>query len=143
MKKRGVIWFCTGVGIGLLLGGLLILRTPPEPQGVFQVLPYLMIGLGCGLFGHGLGDTVQQRTLKSSPEIARQLEIEQNDERNLAIANGAKARGFDRMTFVFGALMLCFALMQVELAAVLLLVAAYLYVEGYALYSRLKLEKEM
>lgn len=48
MKKRRVIWFCTGVGIGLLLGGLLILRTLPEPQGVFQVLPYLMIGLGCG-----------------------------------------------------------------------------------------------
>ena len=47
------------------------------------------------------------------------------------------------MTFVFGALMLTFALMEVELAAVLLLVAAYLFVEFSAVYYRCKLEKQM
>ena len=47
------------------------------------------------------------------------------------------------MTYLFGALMLCFALMQVDLAALLLLVFANLFVEGYAIYCRLRLEKEM
>ena len=84
-----------------------------------------------------------QRALKRNPEIVCQLEIEQKDERNIMIANGAKARAFDMMTFVFGALMVCFALMQIDLAATLLLVAAYLFVEGYAIYCRSKIEKEI
>ena len=47
------------------------------------------------------------------------------------------------MTFVFGALMVSFALMGVDLAAVLLLVAAYLFVEGSAVWYRVRFEKEM
>ncbi|HJA26492.1 MAG TPA: hypothetical protein H9795_10575, partial [Candidatus Fournierella merdigallinarum] len=70
-------------------------------------------------------------------------EVERADERNRAIADRAKGRAFDLMTFVFGALMLTFALMEVELAAVLLLVAACLFVECSAVYYRCKLEKQM
>ena len=40
------------------------------------------------------------------------------------------------MTFVFGALMIAFALMGVDMIAVLLLVFAYLFVQGYAIYYR-------
>ena len=65
------------------------------------------------------------------------------DERNQAIADRAKGKAFDRMTFVYAALMLTFALMEVELAAVLLLVAAYLFVEFSAVDYRCKLEKQM
>ena len=46
-------------------------------------------------------------------------------------------------TFVYGALMLCFALMQIDFAAVLLLVFSYLFVEGYAVYCRIQIEKEI
>ena len=71
------------------------------------------------------------------------MEIEQRDERNIAIADRAKGKAFDMMTFVFGALMLAFALMSVDLPAVLLLVFAYLFVHGYAIYYRCRYEKEM
>ena len=47
------------------------------------------------------------------------------------------------MTYVFGALMVSFALMGVDTVAVLLLVAAYLFVEGYGIYCRVQLEKKM
>ena len=47
------------------------------------------------------------------------------------------------MTFVFGALMVTFALMGIELAPLLLLVAAYLFVHGYALYWRMRYDREM
>lgn len=47
------------------------------------------------------------------------------------------------MTFVFGALMVSFALMGVDMIAVLLLVFAYLLVHGYAIYYRFRLEQEM
>ena len=97
----------------------------------------------CPISAWGAGELIRRRAIASDPETARQLEIEQKDERNRALADGSKARAFDLMTYLFGALMLCFALMQVDLAALLLLVFAYLFVEGYAIYCRLRLEKEM
>ena len=143
MKKKMGSYITLGIGLVLLLAGLWLLRTVSWPEGVLLVLPYICIGVGCGLFGHGMGNAVSERVLKKYPEVARQKEIEENDERNVAIAERSKARAFDLMTFVLGALMLCFALMQVDLALVLLLVCAYLFIEGYALYCRFRLEKEM
>ena len=93
--------------------------------------------------GNGIAQLVQRWALQKDPELARQQEIEVGDERNIRLAEGAKARAFDLMVFVFGALMLIFALMQVDLAAILLLVGAYLLVQGYAVYCRIRLEKEM
>ena len=95
------------------------------------------------MFGHGTGELLAQRALKGDPALQRRMEIEQKDERNMAIADRAKGRAFDLMSFVFGALMVTFALMGVEMAPLLLLVAAYLFVHGYALYWRFRCEKEM
>lgn len=65
--------------------------------------------------------------MKGSPDLQKQLEIEQKDERNIAISNSAKGKAFDIMLFVYGALMLSFALMQVDLAAILLFVFCYFW----------------
>jgi hypothetical protein len=143
MKKRVGMYVCAITGIVLLILGLVILKTIEEPEGIIRVLPYICIGVGCGLFGHGMGEIASCRLLKNSPEIIKQIEIEKNDERNVVLAARSKAKAFDMMTFVYGALMLSFALMQVELAAVLLLVAAYLFVEVYAIFCRFRLEREM
>ena len=61
----------------------------------------------------------------------------------MTIANKAKGKAFDMMTFVFGSLMVSFALMGIDIVAVLLLVFAYLFVHGFSLYYRFKFEKEM
>lgn len=108
-----------------------------------SVLGYVCIGLGCGLFGHGTGELVARWSMRNDPALQKEQEILRRDERNVAIADHAKGRAFDLMTFVFGALMVSFALMEVDLAALLLLVFAYLFVEGYAVYCRCKYEKEM
>ena len=108
-----------------------------------STLGYVCIGLGCGMFGYWTGELISRRALKSDPALQRQMEIIKNDERNIAIADHAKGRAFDMMTFVFGALMVSFALMGMDLAAVLLLVAAYLFVHGYALYWRFRYDREM
>ena len=55
----------------------------------------------------------------------------------------AKARAYDLMLGVFGVLMLCFALMGVPVAAVLLLVGAYLLVTGMCVYWQIKYNEEM
>ena len=71
------------------------------------------------------------------------IEIEQKDERNIALSNQAKAKAYDMMIFVFGAVMVSYALMGLDLVAILMLVTAYLFVVGYGIFCRCKLDKEM
>lgn len=125
------------------LGVLLVLAGLWQVRAGGSVLGYVCIGLGCGLFGHGTGELVARWSMRNDPALQKEQEVLRRDERNVAIADHAKGRAFDLMTFVFGALMVSFALMEVDLAALLLLVFAYLFVEGYAVYCRCKYEKEM
>ena len=139
--RKEIVWIVVGVvlwGIAVLL-----LRQNPGNSGFWRALPYVCRGVGAGLLRQGIGRMVQRKDLQSDPELSRQQEIEAGDERNIQLAQRAKAKAFDLMVFVFSALLLVFALMGVEMTALLLLVAAYLLVQGYAVYCRVKLEKEM
>ena len=128
----------------LLLGvGLALLKLIVNPQGVMLTLPYICIGVGCGMFGHGLGNVVSNRVAKNNPELKKQIEIDKNDERNVAVSNQAKAKAYDMMLYIFGALMIAFALMGVGVAAVLMLVFAYLLVVGFFIYYLNKYNNEM
>lgn len=131
------------LGLCLLAIGLFLLKTIADPQGVMLALPYVCIGVGCGLFGQGMGNRISQRALRNDPELKKRLDIEKKDERNVAIRNQAKSKAFDAMTYIFSALILSFALMEVDLLPLLLLVFAYLSVQGLALYYHFQLSKEM
>lgn len=142
---KGRTWNWIKIVGGILLGGasLFALRHYDQAEGVMAVLPFVCLGIGCGAFGHGMGDLLSRKALESDPELARSLAIEQQDERNIALANRAKGKAFDIMLYVYGALMVSFALMGMELAPLLLLVFAYLLVVGCSIYYRAKYEKEM
>lgn len=127
----------------LLAAALLLHLAPAQEQSLLRVLPFLCLGVGAGLLGQGVGQLLQRKALQGNPELARQQQIEVEDERNIQLAQRAKAKAFDLMIFVFGALLLAFALMPVDLTAILLLVGAHLLVQGYAVYCRVRLEKEM
>lgn len=141
-RKRKSIAFTSG-GIVLVIAGFVLLRLFPADDGVMQVLPFYCIGIGCGAFGWGAGALLQARALRGNPELAFELEIERTDERRIFIANAAKARAYDVMSVLFAALILCFGLMQVELVAILMLIGAFLFVEGVAVYQMVKLEKKL
>lgn len=143
MKKQGLDYLITAIGILLLGTGLFLLKILLDPQGVMRALPYICIGIGCGAFGHGVGNIVTRKVMKKNPDIQKQLDIVKEDERNIAIANLAKAKAFDMMISVFGALMIAFALMGVDMIAILLLVFAYLLVIGYNIYYLFRYNKEM
>ena len=143
MKKKNFNYLVTVIGLLLLATGLILLKAIANPQGILLVVPYVCIGLGCGAFGHGVGDIVNNRVAKNNPQLQKQMEIDKNDERNIAIANQAKAKAYDIMLYVFGALMVAFALMSVDMVVVLLLVVAYLVVVGFFVYFLNKYHKEM
>lgn len=131
------------IGLMLLISGLALVKLLPDPQGLLLALPYVCIGLGCGIFGHSMGEIISQRAIKNHPDIEKQIEIDKKDERNIAIARRAKAKAYDIMIPVFGALLLTVALMGVDLIIVLLLVSAYLFVVFYGVYYRVKYDREM
>jgi hypothetical protein len=143
MKTTVSAFFITVVGLGLLAVGLFFIKTIEAPQGMLRALPYICVGLGCGIFGHGMGEIVIRSAKKNNSAAAKQLEIEMKDERNLTIDNRAKAKAYDMMVFVLGALITAFALMGIDLIALLLLVFVYAFIVGYNVYYRFKYNKEM
>lgn len=101
MKSKITNYATLIMGLLLLAVSLYLIKTSNDPQGIMRTLPYVCIGIGCGLFGHGMGNVISERAINSYPELKRQLDIEKNDERNVAIANRAKGKAFDMMTFCF------------------------------------------
>ncbi len=126
------------LGVGAILG-----KYTRDAQGIMQTLPYILIGIGAGIFGQNMGTTINIYAMKKTPQMAKQKEIEEKDERSIAIRNKAKAKAYDLMVMVFGALMIAFALMQVDWAVVLALVITYLFVAFSNIYFLSKYNKEM
>lgn len=143
MNKTMSALLLTFIGVGLLAVGLITIKTMEETQGLLGALPYIGVGLGSVLFGHGIGEVILRSAMKKSPAAAKQLEIDRNDERNLTIENRAKAKAYDMMIFVFGALIISFAVMGIDLAVLLLLIFAYLVILVSNSYYRIKYGKEM
>jgi len=112
-------------------------------QGILRTLPYICIGIGTGIFGQNIGTVISRLALRNDPQSAKKIEIETKDERNTAIRNRAKAKSYDLMVMVFGALMMAFALMQVDMYVTLTFVAAYLFIVFSSIYYLSKFQKEM
>lgn len=142
MKKRKD-YFITAIGLLLAVIGLFLVKMIAEPHGIMKTLPYICIGLGCGAFGNGLGGIINKKARDKNPALAKQIEVDTKDERNVMIGNMAKAKGFEMMTYVFTALLLAFALMGASFTIIIPFVIAYLFVQGYAIYQRFKIEKEL
>jgi hypothetical protein len=130
-------------GLVLFLGGGALLVLNRDSTGIMLTLPYVMIGVGCGIFGGNLGTAVKIHLLRKGSPAARQAEIEEKDERNIAVRNMAKAKAYDMMVTVFGALILFFVLMRADLYLTLALIAAYMFVVGTNIYYICKYNKEI
>lgn len=143
MKKKTINWLMIIGGLILVAVGIFIIKTHPDVDGIMRTLPYICIGVGCGVFGHGLGNWLADKAAAKAPDDAKRIEIETKDERNVMIANQAKAKAYDSMVFIFGDLMIVLALLNIDMVVVLMLVSCYLLVVGISIYYRIKYEKEM
>lgn len=115
MKPRNLNWLALGTGLLLLAAGLLALKWAPARQGALVALPYVCIGLGCGALGSGISGAVNRKIMRDNPQLQKQIAIEQNDERNIALSNRAKAKAFDAMLYIFSAALLALSLMKLPL----------------------------
>ena len=96
-------------------------------------LPGVLVGVGSGALGMGLSGVFMSLVAKKHSDVARQVAIEEQDERNFAVSNQAKARAYDMMIYVFGALMVAYALMNADMTVIVMLVGAYLLIVAYCI----------
>ena len=142
MKKNNA-YLLTIFGLILLVIGLILIKTNILTSSFSLAIPYLLVGIGCGMFGHGFGKIIEIKTTANNPELLKEIEIEQNDERNIEIMNKAKAKAYDAMTFIFAALLLAISPMNIPLQVILLIAISYLIIIGVSIYYRIKYNKEM
>lgn len=144
MKKKSTSdYVMILAGLLLAAAGMLLVKQNADPQGIMLTLPYLFLAVGCGIFGHGIGNLINTKVLSSDPQLQKQAQINETDERNLAISNRAKAKAYDIMISVYGILMIALAMANIDMVVVLLLVFTYLFVIGCHIYYRSKYDKEM
>ncbi len=139
LKSYGLIL----IGVILIGTGIVLLRGGIPEQGALLALPYICIGIGCGVLGHGGGELIGRAKEKRDPDTVKMIQIEQNDERNTAVMRRAKAKALDVMIFVFGALILALALLGADIYVVLLSTGAYVFVLGSVVYYSIRYNKEM
>ena len=131
------------IGFIILGTGLVLIKLFPDAEGILKTLPYICVGLGSGLLGGNLGTAVRNRFALKNPKIAKQVEIEEKDERNRSISDRAKANAYDLMIYTYSSILLAFALMGVELYVLLTLVAVYLFIVSTNAYYLIKYHKAM
>lgn len=103
--KVGRSIFLSAIGFVIMGAGLALIKRLPETDGILKTLPYLCVGIGAGIFGGNLGTAIKNKAVLQNPQVAKQIEIEQKDERNQAIRNKAKARAYDLMIYVYAAIL--------------------------------------
>ncbi len=131
------------LGLIFMIIGIVIVKSFPELQSIIRVVPFLCFGIGAGILGENVGLAVNTYIFSKNPTVAKKVEIEEKDERNTIIKNKAKAKSYDLMLMVYGALLLAFALSGIDLYIVITLVVFYLFSNLLNLFYLLKFQKEM
>ena len=137
MKAR--YWVIAILGLAAMIAGFKL----AQGGTVSSPVPYLMLGLGAGAFGRGTGFLLRHYSVKGSAEVEKRIRIEEQDERNQALNNRAKARAFDFAMYIYMAIMLALTIMQINLAVTFVLLAGYLAIYGIYLYYYCRYNKEM
>jgi len=127
MSSQRTTWYIVLIFFGLALcaAGVSILIFVAELHGLMQALPFAFIGIGLGVLAGGIGGVISARIIKKNPSVGKQIEIEANDERNIAITNKAKSKSFDYTSLLFLAFMIFLSVMQVSPVVILVFVGAF------------------
>lgn len=130
-------------GLALIVLGIFAhMNGASDVKGIVAIY-YLLIGIGCGIFGHFTGNIISYFSLRNNEAHMRQIEIEKKDERNIVIAEKSKSKAYDLMIYLFAAMLIMFSLMGADKLQIVIVVAVYLSIQIYALYWRGKFESIM
>jgi len=145
MKNRTIVRYLvyTLIGFTTLAAGVVLGKFIRDAHGIMETLPYLLIGIGAGVFGQNLSGVIKIWTKNKASQAAKHKEIEEKDERNISIRNMAKAKAFDLMVIVFGSMITAIALLKIDRTVVIAFIITYLFVLFSSIYFTIKYNKEM
>ena len=120
LRNAGRYILIAAAGLIVFVTGLVLAAISRDADGIMKTLPFILAGVGSGIFGGNIGTALKKKEMFKHPEAAKQMEIERRDERNQACS-----------------------LMQVDLPSTLTLVATYLFfIFAYVHYLN-KFNREM
>lgn len=140
--KKYKHWILVFIGSIAALTGLYMINVV-DPIGLMKTVPYFLVGIGCGTLGHSVGSIYQAYIYKKNPDIAKNMEIETKDERNIMIKNQAMAKGYQMMTYAFGILLLVFGIMDVPFEIFIAFAIVYIFVQIYTVYCHVRMTKDL
>lgn len=143
MKKSKKNYILSFIGIVLIVLGLFFYKSISDLEGVLEILTYILLIFGIGIFGHGMGNILMKYAIKDNPKIEKESLVALEDERNVKISQLAKAKAFDMTVYLFGAVILLLIFLKVEERAIIILAISYVFINIYSIYNREKIEKEM
>ena len=79
----------------------------------------ILSGMGFGLFGVGIATIIEHNLYKKNPKLQEKKIIEQNDERNIAINNKAKAKSGTLIMYLNFILTMVMSALHIQFWAVL------------------------
>lgn len=100
MKKLNSSYIVTIAGLLVLMVGLCMIKIFDGSENIMSTMYYVFIGLGCTIFGYGIGKTCTMQAEKADPKMAKRNLINKNDERNVAVRNKANAKALFWSSFL-------------------------------------------
>ncbi|MCP5455865.1 MAG: hypothetical protein H7A30_06360 [Thermotogae bacterium] len=138
-KKKG--YLLSVLGIALIFTALYFFINFRSTENSLFNLTYILLGIGSGIFGHGLGELII--VYSKNQNLKKSINIQKNDERTIAINNLSKAKAYDAMIYIFSALIMIMAFMNINPVAVIISVSAYLFIIFTNVFYKIKYNKEM
>lgn len=138
-KKKG--YLLSVLGIALIFTALYFFINFRSTENSLFNLTYILLGIGSGIFGHGLGELII--VYSKNQNLKKSINIQKNDERTIAINNLSKAKAYDVMIYIFSALIMIMAFMNINPVAVIISVSAYLFIIFTNVFYKIKYNKEM
>lgn len=137
MKNNFMYYVMLICGVALFCIGAFVLKGDD-----INAISSIFIGVGAGIFGLSAGEIITINLVKKDPNYKKRIDREANDERNVYIANKAKAKAYSYMIYAFGILTFIYSLMNVDMKVILLLLGAYISVMGVNIFYINKYSKE-
>lgn len=138
-KKKG--YLLSVLGIALIFTALYFFINFRSTENSLFNLTYILLGIGSGIFGHGLGELII--VYSKNQNLRKSINIQKNDERTIVINNLSKAKAYDVMIYIFSALIMIMAFMNINPVAVIISVSAYLFIIFTNVFYKIKYNKEM
>ncbi|HHX69190.1 MAG: hypothetical protein WAO56_04935 [Miniphocaeibacter sp.] len=143
MKKSKKDYILSFIGVLLIVFGLFFYKSTSKLKGLVEILTYILLIFGIGIFGHGMGNILIKYGIKNNPKVEKQSLVALEDERNIKISQLTKAKAFNMAMYLFGAVILLLIFLRVEERAIIILAISYVFINIYSIYNREKIEKEM